>query len=102
MAESLEFRPGRRLAHGGGMKAQSRFVYIIKNANNPPEYYTGLTSDIDARMHAHNQRNGHHTSGRGPWALDVLIEFADEARAVRMERYLKSGSGAAFARRHLR
>jgi hypothetical protein len=35
-------------------------------------------------------------------AIDVVIEFADEERAVRFERYLKSGSGVAFARRHLR
>ena len=30
----------------------------------------------------------------------VVIEFPDEARAVRFERYLKSGSGRAFAKRH--
>jgi hypothetical protein len=31
-----------------------------------------------------------------------VVEFADEARALRFERYLKSGSGVAFAKRHLR
>ena len=34
--------------------------------------------------------------------VDVVIEFPDEARAVRFERYLKSESGVAFAQRHLR
>jgi len=29
-----------------------------------------------------------------------VIEFPDEARAIRFERYLKSGSGRAFANRH--
>jgi hypothetical protein len=31
-----------------------------------------------------------------------MVKFADEARAVAFERYLKSGSGHAFAIRHLR
>jgi putative endonuclease len=84
------------------MESNLRFVYIIRNAAQPPRYYTGLTSDPVERLKAHNQRNGHHTSGRGPWRIDVLIEFADESRAVRFERYLKSGSGGAFAQRHLR
>jgi hypothetical protein len=30
----------------------------------------------------------------------VAIEFTDENRAIRFERYLKSGSGRAFAKRH--
>jgi hypothetical protein len=37
-----------------------------------------------------------------PWELDVLIQFSDERRAMAFERYLKSGSGVAFAKRHLR
>jgi len=37
-----------------------------------------------------------------PWAIDVVVQFADEQRSVRFERYLKSGSGVAFAHRHLR
>jgi hypothetical protein len=32
----------------------------------------------------------------------VSLEFADERRAVDFEKYLKSGSGVAFAKRHLR
>jgi len=84
------------------METNLRFVYVIKNSDHPPRYYTGLTSNPSARLKAHNQHNGHHTSGRGPWHFDVVIEFADEARAVRLERYLKSGSGNAFAMRHLR
>ena len=39
-------------------------------------------------------------SGR-PWNVDMVIELADGERALRFERYLKSGSGVAFAKRHL-
>jgi hypothetical protein len=30
----------------------------------------------------------------------VVIEFAEEGRAIEFEKYLKSGSGVAFAKRH--
>ncbi|HKY21680.1 MAG TPA: GIY-YIG nuclease family protein [Vicinamibacterales bacterium] len=77
-------------------------VYVLKSASDPRRYYTGLTSDMAARLDAHNAgRCAHTTSGR-PWIVDVVIEFLDERRAVAFERYLKSGSGVAFAMRHLR
>ena len=37
-----------------------------------------------------------------PWEVDLVIQFAKEARGLAFERYLKSGSGCAFAKRHLR
>jgi hypothetical protein len=43
-----------------------------------------------------------HTADGRPWSLDVVVEFSDEAHTVAFERYLKSGSGVAFAIRHLR
>jgi len=79
-----------------------RFVYILRNAENPPRYYTGHTSDVARRYTEHNAGNCIHTAKYRPWLIDVVIEFADERRAVAFERYLKSGSGVAFAQRHLR
>jgi putative endonuclease len=35
-----------------------------------------------------------------PWELVVALEFGNEERALAFERYLKSGSGRAFAKRH--
>jgi putative endonuclease len=77
-------------------------VYVLKNRETPPRYYTGLTSDPPRRRAEHNQGSCAHTAQYGPWSIDVVIEFADERRAVAFERYLKSGSGVAFAQRHLR
>ena len=79
-----------------------RFVYVLKNQETPPKYYTGLTSDVARRLAEHNAGQCSHTACDGPWFVDVSIEFADERRAVAFERYLKSGSGVAFAQRHLR
>ena len=79
-----------------------RFVYILKNSETRPRFYTGLTADVAKRHTEHNHGQCHHTAQYRPWTLDVVIEFADERRAVAFERYLKSGSGVAFAQRHLR
>jgi hypothetical protein len=37
-----------------------------------------------------------------PWRVIVVVAFAGEKRALEFERYLKSGSGCAFAARHFR
>lgn len=78
------------------------FVYVLRNNENPPRYYTGHTTDVARRHAEHNAGNCIHTAKHRPWSIDVVIEFADEKRAMAFERYLKSGSGVAFAQRHLR
>lgn len=84
------------------MDIPKRIVYILKNADNPPRFYTGVTADLRARLDAHNAGRCSHTAKHRPWAVDVVVKFADEMRALKFERYLKSGSGVEFARRHLR
>ena len=75
---------------------------MLRSCADPRRYYTGVTSDWRARLEAHNAGRCHHTASGRPWQIDVLVQFADEQRAVAFERYLKSGSGCAFATRHLR
>jgi predicted GIY-YIG superfamily endonuclease len=77
-------------------------VYILRNDADPPRYYTGMTSDLASRLMAHNDGRCRHTANGRPWRVDVVIEFADQRRAAAFERYLKSGSGCAFALRHFR
>jgi putative endonuclease len=84
------------------MSVSKRIVYVLKNAADPPRYYTGLTSHLQYRLDAHNAGRCRHTASGRPWHIDVVVKFADEPRAVAFERYLKSGSGSAFAVRHLR
>ena len=79
-----------------------RFVYVLRNHETPPRYYTGITSDVARRHALHNAGGCTHTAKYGPWTIDVVIEFPDEHRAAVFERYLKSGSGVAFSQRHLR
>jgi putative endonuclease len=77
-------------------------VYILNSDADPTRYYTGRTSNLPGRLAAHNAGRVPHTSSGKPWIIDVVIEFSDERRAVAFEKYLKSGSGGAFAKRHLR
>ena len=84
------------------MEQRKRIVYILKSDGDPSRYYTGLTSDMGARLDAHNAGRVPHTANGKPWIIDVVVEFRDERRAVAFKKYLKSGSGYAFAKRHLR
>ncbi len=84
------------------MELRKRIVYVLKSDIDSTRYYTGLTSDMAARLNAHNAGRCPHTASGKPWVIDVIVEFADERRAIAFEKYLKSGSGGAFAKRHLR
>jgi len=77
-------------------------VYVLKSDADPTRHYTGLTSNLSGRLEAHNAGRVPHTADGKPWIIDVIVEFSDERRAVAFEKYLKSGSGCAFAKRHLR
>jgi predicted GIY-YIG superfamily endonuclease len=84
------------------MVGQKNSVYILKSEALTNCYYVGLTSDVAARLKTHNAGRSPHTATGRPWRVVVSIEFDDEAKAVKFERYLKSGSGRAFANRHFR
>ncbi len=81
-------------------KQAPRFVYVIQSVVDRERHYVGLTSDVAARITAHNEGRSLHSAKHKPWRLMVAVEFADAAAAAAFERYLKSGSGRAFARRH--
>jgi putative endonuclease len=78
-----------------------RFVYIIRSVNHPGRRYVGVTSDPEARLNAHNSGQNRSTAPWRPWCIDVCVEFRTERVALRFERFLKSGAGHAFAKRHL-
>jgi len=82
------------------MARDKRFVYVLRNVDPRPSFYVGLAADVGARLDEHNAGRCRHTAPRRPWQLHVAFEFPDQSRAIRFERYLKSGSGRAFAKRH--
>jgi len=82
--------------------SRPRIVYVLRSINDPKRYYTGITSDVDTRLGFHNAGLSSHTADAIPWELVVWISFANADRAIEFEKYLKSGSGRAFAVRHFR
>ena len=77
-----------------------RIVYIIRSDTDPSRHYVGITNNLRNRLDWHNHGPSGCSVANRPWSLVVSIVFPTEAEAVRFEKYLKSGSGRAFAKRH--
>jgi putative endonuclease len=77
------------------------YVYLLQSEGNPDQRYIGLTTDLKRRFTEHNAGKAVHTSKFLPWRLVTYVAFSDQAKATAFERYLKSGSGHAFARKRL-
>jgi putative endonuclease len=78
-----------------------RYVYLLESESFKGQRYVGLTSDLKGRLLAHNGKQSPHTSKYAPWKLVTYVAFSDDRKAESFERYLKSGSGHAFARKRL-
>ena len=76
------------------------YVYRLRSLLFPDQVYTGLTKDVLKRFTAHNNGQFAHSSKHKPWELLNYFSFNDEKKAKAFEKYLKSGSGRAFAERH--
>jgi putative endonuclease len=74
-------------------------VYILKCSD--ATYYVGCTNDIEDRMKRHNSGQVYYTSSRLPFQLVYKSIFFDKYKAYDFEKYLKSGSGRAFAKKRL-
>ncbi|MCC6837077.1 MAG: GIY-YIG nuclease family protein [Bacteroidia bacterium] len=74
-------------------------VYLLKC--NDGTYYTGCTSNLSDRLKRHNNGEVLYTSTRLPFQLITHIVFTDKYKAYNFEKYLKSGSGKAFAFKRL-
>jgi len=76
------------------------YVYILVSESDPNRHYVGSTSDLSARLAAHNAGKVSHTSKHKPWRVETAVAFRNKTKVTAFERYLKSGSGREFARRH--
>lgn len=76
------------------------YTYIVESKSAPGKRYIGHTSNLKQRITEHNSGKCPHTSKRLPWELKLYIAFETLPQAQHFERYLKSGSGHAFANRH--
>jgi len=79
-----------------------KIVYVLQSLKRPRSTYVGITEDLERRLAEHNEGKSRSTARYKPWMVAVSIRFADEKMAEEFERYLKSGSGRSFLKRHFR
>ena len=77
------------------------YVYVLESTAFPGHYYVGLTDDLANRLTVHNAGAVPHTAKFKPWRIKTGVAFRDRGRAADFERYLKSPSGRAFAKKRL-
>jgi putative endonuclease len=77
------------------------YVYILVSEADATQHYTGITQDLPSRLKEHNQGTCIYTARCRPWRIETAIAFRSEAKARAFEKYLKTGSGREFSRRHL-
>jgi predicted GIY-YIG superfamily endonuclease len=77
------------------------YVYLLKSNRSYFHRYIGITADLKRRIADHNSGKSPHTAKYVPWTLATYVAFSNKQQADKFELYLKSGSGQAFANRHL-
>ena len=75
-------------------------VHLLRSESYPRQPYVGLTSSLKERIKEHNEGRSPHTAKFRIWILLAYFAFTEEKTAIAFEKYLKSGSGRAFMRRH--
>ena len=78
------------------------YAYLLESVSFPGQWYVGHTDDLRSRLAAHNAGQSPHTAKYKPWRLVTYVAFSDETKAIAFERYLKTASGRAFAKKRLR
>ena len=76
------------------------YVYIIKSKKDN-SFYKGFTEDLKNRLNEHNNGKAKYTSTKGEYDLVWYCAFQNKNKAIDFEKYLKQGSGFAFARKRL-
>lgn len=77
------------------------YVYLIRSLVDPQQTYIGYTTSIKQRFATHNSGGSAHTRKYRPWELVSYIAFDSEEKARAFEKYIKIGSGYAFAKKRL-
>lgn len=73
------------------------YVYFLQLKNG--DVYVGSTNDLRRRVRSHANGEVLSTKAYLPVALKTYVAVETEAKARALEKYFKSGSGKAFARK---
>ena len=73
------------------------YVYALKCRDG---FYVGCADNIQERLNRHEKGYVPATKNRLPVVLEFYFAIPDKYRAFEFEKYLKSGSGRAFLKKH--
>ena len=76
-------------------------MYYVYSLKYQCGFYVGCTNDLKERLERHKNGNVPATANKRPLELDFYFAIQDKYRAFEFEKYLKSGSGRAFVKKHL-
>jgi len=74
------------------------YVYSLKCKDG---FYVGCTEDLGERLKRHKNGSVPATISRRPIELEFYVAIQNRYKAFEFEKYLKSGSGRAFIKKHL-
>lgn len=74
------------------------YVYCLKCSDN--RTYIGCAEDLKERISRHQKGNVPATKDRLPIKLISYFAFSNKYTAFNFEKYLKSGSGRSFFKKH--
>jgi putative endonuclease len=76
------------------------YVYILRSITDK-NLYVGSTNNIRRRLIEHNSGKVDSTKGRMPFNLEAYIAVKDQAKAIELEQYFKTGSGRALLQKRI-
>ena len=79
---------------------KSFYVYVIKSSKGL--HYTGMTENIEKRLNEHNNKSlSFWTKRDSDWIIVYKEEFDDKTKALKREKWLKTGVGREFLQKKL-
>jgi predicted GIY-YIG superfamily endonuclease len=77
------------------------YVYLLESVSTPTRHSVGFSADLRQRLLDHNDGKLPTTASYRPWRVKSYLAFSSKKQALAFEKYLKSGSGHAFAKKRL-
>lgn len=76
------------------------YAYLLESKLNN-SWYIGYSADLKKRFLSHNKGENQATRDKKPWRLIYYEAYIDKIDAKKREKFLKSGSGRKFLKKHL-
>ena len=76
------------------------YVYILRSIIDK-NLYIGSTNNIRRRLTDHNSGKVDSTKSRIPFVLEAYFAIKDQAKAIELEQYFKTGSGEALLQKRI-